>query len=357
METNQEILQKLKNMAGDKVTKKILNEMKAITLSLKQQNNPDFYKQAIQIYQKAKRKWVIQKFLLILSIVVVISFVMYYGHPYHWLDTGLSTKIPAINARSGEIWVNDQEELDLELKGISDSKYDSYVIECEEAGYCIDVEKTMYSFVAFNQEGYKLELYHYDLDLSIVLKAPQTGDVNFVWPDIDCIEKVEGSSGKIREQNTDYLDFYIYDISPVQFQEYLKQCKESFTIDREEYEDWFTGFNDEGVQLTLSYNDMKRLEIIVEYPMEMEEIEWIDNRIPEPSSLIGYIEYQNDNGFLIYINNMTKKEFKEYVQSCKEAGFNKELSEFENSFYARNKKNLYINVNYEGNNVISISVY
>ncbi|MGM9947921.1 DUF6591 domain-containing protein [Floccifex sp.] len=356
MDTNK-IFQTIQNLANDKITKNVLNEMKTITLSLKQQNDPVLYKQAIQIYQKSKRKWVIQKCLLILSIVVVISFLMYYGHPYHWLDTGLSTKIPAINARSGEIWVNDEEELDLELKGISDSKYEDYVSECEEMGYCIDVEKTMYSFVAFNEEGYKLELYHYDSDLSIVLKAPQTGDINFVWPDMDCIEKIEYTSGKMKESSTEYFDFYIYDISPVQFQNYLEQCKETYTIDIEEYEDWFNGFNVDGVQLTLSYNDMKRLEIIVEYPMEMEEIEWIDDRIPKPSSLVGYIEYQNENGFMVYISNMTKNDFKEYVQSCKEYGFNKELSEFENSFYARNKKNLYINVNYEGYNVISISVY
>lgn len=93
---------------------------------------------------------------------------------------------------------------------------------------------------------------------------------------------------------------------------------------------------------------------------QMSEISWprsdLAQLVPVPKSLFGKIEWEMDYGFVIYIGNTTKEEYKEYVDECWDAGFNIDYHRSDKSFWADNVDGHNLIVQYEGNDIIFIRI-
>ena len=157
-------------------------------------------------------------------------------------------------------------------------------------------------------------------------------------------------------------EFYIYNIKCSQrdYYDYVNACKE-FGYDHEiteEDEYSFEAYNEDGYQIKISY--ITTLTVELKIPMKMNQIEWpnsdIAKLVPQPKSLYGKIEWEHDYGFVIYIGNTTFAEYKEYVDSIYNAGFNIDYSKGDTHFWADNIDCYHVNVEYKGYNTMFIRI-
>ncbi len=283
---------------------------------------------------------------------------------FEWLETGLSTELPKIKGTSGHIWKNSEEELDLNIEGITYSQFDSYIVACKEKGFVVDAVKDTDKYSAYNSAGYKLELQHWSTNrLDIKLKAALAGDPNFKWPDhkfASMIPEFNDKTGVVETKTDDTLKIILYDITEVEIKPYIESCESlGYTIDAEKKDTSFNGFNKDGYELTISYNDMKAMTITLNAPKQFSKISWPStgpaDLIPKPSSDMGKISSDYDWTFSVYVSGMTIDDFNSYVDKCINKGFEKDYRS-EHYFTADKGDDIDLTVEYVGFNTVHISI-
>lgn len=286
------------------------------------------------------------------------------GEKFEWLKTGLSTELPEIQGTGGHIWKNSEEELDIYIEGISYSQFDTYIVSCKEKGFAVDAAKDTDKYIAYNSTGYKLELQHWSSGrLDINLEAPLIGDENFEWPShafAELIPQQDGKTGTVETSNEDTLKIILYDVSRSEVKSYISECEDAgFTIDAEKKDTSFNGFNADGHELSISYNEMKAMSITVKAPKKFAAINWPSSgparMLPKPSLDKGIISIDYDWSFSVYIGNMTIDGFNDYVDKCEDKGFAKDWRS-DTYFSADKGKDISLNVEYVGFNTVYISI-
>lgn len=283
---------------------------------------------------------------------------------FEWLETGLSTKIPSIDVKSGRVQTNSDTELWLSLDGITYNQFEEYVTSCKEMGYSVDAEKDTNTYEAYNGEGYLLEVSCWGDNLSIELKAPLVGDKDFEWPShnfASLIPQLNDKTGIIETETEETLKIILYDVSAVEIKNYITDCENAgFTIDTEKKDTSFNGFNADGYEISVSYNKMKAMSITVKAPMEFSKISWPSSGpatlIPKPSFEVGKISSDYDWAFSIYIGDMTLDEFNSYVDKCIDKGFEKDLRT-DHYFSADKGEDVTLTIEYVGFNTVVIRIY
>ncbi len=284
---------------------------------------------------------------------------------FEWLKTGLSTELPELQGTGGHIWKNSEEELDIYIEGISYSQFDAYIVLCKQKGFTVDAVKDTDKYTAYNSTGYKLELQHWSSErLDINLKAPLVGDENFEWPShafADLVPQQDGKTGTIETANEDTLKIILYDVSSSEVKSYISECESAgFTIDAEKKDTSFNGFNADGYELSISYNEMKAMSITINAPIQMTEISWPSSGpaklIPKPSFSVGKITSDYDWAFSVYLGDMTIDDFNAYVDRCIDKGFEKDYRS-EHYFSADKGDDISLTVEYVGFNTIVIRIY
>lgn len=283
---------------------------------------------------------------------------------FEWMETGLSTKIPTIDVKSGLVQTNSDTELWLSLNGVTYSQFEKYITSCKEVGYTVDAEKDTHTYKAYNGEGYLLEVSCWGENLSIELKAPLVGDENFKWPSHDfasLIPQLNKKTGIVETETEETLKIMLYEVSIEDIRNYIGDCENvGFTIDVEKEDTSFNGFNVEGYELSILYNEMKAMSITINAPMEFGKISWPSSGpatlIPKPSFNVGKISSDYDWAFSVYIGDMTLAEFNSYVDKCIDKGFEKDLRT-EHYFSASKGKDVSLTVEYVGFNTVVIHIY
>lgn len=85
-----------------------------------------------------------------------------YNNTFEWQSNGLFTQIPEPATNNGNIVSEYEEQIHIELYHITSDDFDSYVKECREAGFTVNVTKTDSVFYANDDEGYSLNIFFYD---------------------------------------------------------------------------------------------------------------------------------------------------------------------------------------------------
>lgn len=157
-------------------------------------------------------------------------------------------------------------------------------------------------------------------------------------------------------------EFYIYDIkcSTSQYYDYIDSCKvfgyDYEIIDEDEHS--FVAYSEGGYKIKVLY--ITDLSVELNAPMAMSSIEWpssnIAKLIPQPKSLYGKIEWEHDYGFVIYIGNTTLAQYREYVSSVYDAGFNIDYNKGDTYFEAENADGYHVRIDYEGFNTVFIRI-
>ena len=88
-----------------------------------------------------------------------------------WSTIVLKDVIPEPPSTQGEINVNSDEELSVNLEKVTDDQYNTYLNECIDMGFDIDAEKSSGSYEAYNLDGYSLRLSRSDDELDITVEV------------------------------------------------------------------------------------------------------------------------------------------------------------------------------------------
>lgn len=182
------------------------------------------------------------------------------------------------------------------------------------------------------------------------------------WPNDMVIPKPSIKYGKIYSNSNDYFSLTLYKATDKDFKNYVNECKKiGFTIETESDDDSFSGYNKDGYELNISYHDYSdEISITVNGPKNMSIITWpssdAGNSVDIPDSNLGSISYDKSDGFALYLGNISKDNYNEYVQKCIDKGYNIDYSKSDKHYYAKNSNGYEITLDYEGANVIFIKI-
>lgn len=186
-----------------------------------------------------------------------------------------------------------------------------------------------------------------------------------VWNDIEMHEIIpqpKSDKGKIIFNSQDRLSIDVNNLSKEDYSEYIEECKvKGFTVESEKENNSYDAFNNEGYKLRLYYYESKKeLDINLEAPIQMKENAWVSTPlsklIPEPQSKFGKVDSNSEKYFVYLVGNTSKDDFSIYSNSVLNAGFSKDYKSEDEYFYGQNAEGYIVELKYQGNNVVRISI-
>lgn len=166
---------------------------------------------------------------------------------------------------------------------------------------------------------------------------------------------------KIVSNDEDDLLVYIHNISQNQYLEYQRWCEQDkgFCIDTESLDSSFYGYNQEGYYLSLFYSvSQDEMHIALTAPIPMEEYKLpefaIAAGLPIPESKVGHFNWQNENGFFLYVGETAKDAYILYKDACIAAGFTIDPYEYNTVYSATNAEGYKVSLNYKGFNIFTL---
>lgn len=211
------------------------------------------------------------------------------------------------------------------------------------------------------------------LALSIVLVIPffslfkiDIADYEkYAWEEIilaDMLPKPESPYGEISSNLDSYLSLKVLMVTEEEYNEYLEACKDAgFTIDSEMIGTSYYAYNEAGYKLLLNYYDYNsEMHVGLDAGMQLGELTWSDSEmaklLPIPDSTIGDIQKDDETGYSVYVGNMSKEAFANYVTACEEKGFTVDANNQEKYYTAKNAESYKLSVEYKGNSIVYISI-
>lgn len=178
----------------------------------------------------------------------------------------------------------------------------------------------------------------------------------------------ESKKALLVDNDSEYRNVYVYDITGSEYKDYLEKCKaKGFTEDEryDKYSESTIVFNKDGYKLDIEHDDSsKEMHFDLYEPLKLEKLEWpnagFSKKIPEPDSDLGSIEQDETGdigaGFKAYVGKMPMNKYKQYVSECIEAGFDVDYDRDKYHFTAKDKDKYDIEIEYYGNDIIYISI-
>lgn len=211
------------------------------------------------------------------------------------------------------------------------------------------------------------------LALAVVMIVPYVsvfridyGDAEkFQWPDIvlsDVIPEPNPLFGEVVSNTDTYLSLYIYKIDQSDYDTYVAACKaQGFTIDADVGDGSYYAYNAAGYKLSLYfYESDGKMHIGVDAAEEYGVLEWsaseIASLLPVPESTSGEIVQDDEKGFSAYVSNTSTDVYKAYVTACVNMGFDVDANDTDKHYSAQNADGYKLSIDYQGNNVIYISL-
>ncbi|MDO4500468.1 MAG: zinc ribbon domain-containing protein [Erysipelotrichaceae bacterium] len=174
-----------------------------------------------------------------------------------WPSNGLAVFLPEPDCKYGEVFNNSSDYFYGEVYKIKEDFFENYINECIASGFTIDAKKDSYSYTAYNDEGYKLELSFYDEhEFMIYLDAP-IGDKEFLWPNNEMgelVPKPVSNTGRLEYEYEDSFSIYVSNTSYSDYLEYVQRVMEAgFTCDYYRGDDYFYGEDENDNSISVSY--------------------------------------------------------------------------------------------------------
>ena len=185
------------------------------------------------------------------------------------------------------------------------------------------------------------------------------------WNEIilaDMLPTPDSPYGEVISNSDSYLALYVNKATQEQYTEYIEDCKEKgFTIDTETTDNFFYAYNEQGYILSLSYYDYSsEIHISITKGSDFGTLEWSNSELaqmlPTPESTVGDIQQDDEKGFSAYIGSIPIDVFNSYVQACEGKGFTVDANKTDKRFSAENAEGYTLFVEYQGGNIIYISL-
>ena len=153
-----------------------------------------------------------------------------------WEQLRLGHMLPVPEEKTGNVVENNSERLEVRMSDLMRHEFDEYTDACQEKGFNIDVKKSegrYEKFVAYNQQGYKLQVYYWPGDLIwypryiICLEEPIEMSA-ISWPTVglgSLLPKPNSLYGKIEVDYSKEFSAYIGHTSKADVRDYINKCK------------------------------------------------------------------------------------------------------------------------------------
>lgn len=211
-------------------------------------------------------------------------------------------------------------------------------------------------------------LYIVPLTVAMILIVPymlfaykvESSIKRFTWSDFTLADVVPEPKSNFGEFVANNEDLNIYKTSFEDYSEYIDACaKKGFIIEAELSDQFYNASNEDGYELTLYYHENAKVMSINLNTLESyETIVCPENKfesiLPLPKSTTGKITQDNEKCFAVYVNETSFEEYKDYVATCANQGFNVESTEMNGSYFAQNDEGYQISVLYWENGVMQI---
>ncbi len=188
----------------------------------------------------------------------------------------------------------------------------------------------------------------------------------YIWPNNNLpamLPKPQSNYGEIRKDAEDEFDIRIGKVKDADFNAYVEECiGKGFTLKALRTDSSYDAFDESGDELRINYfSSMKEMDISIAAHKEFYEIIWsgrgVSALLPEPVSKSGTIHYEKEDSFRITVAETSISEFNKYVNACIEAGFTEDMLKVEKNFYAQNMDGVKVEIKYNVNETMDISVY
>ncbi len=161
----------------------------------------------------------------------------------------------------------------MSVRKVSFSEYEKYVNDCIEKGFTYVIESDLSSYVAFNSDGYELDLdYHeYNEVLDIHLDVRITGKIKWSNSKLAALLPIPKSDvGSIVNDYTYGYEAYLGETSKELFEMYVTDCSEiGFNIEMQRQDKSFFAKNKLGYELTVEYYDCDVMYVELSIPSEI----------------------------------------------------------------------------------------
>lgn len=207
----------------------------------------------------------------------------------NWNEMILGSQLPEPPANKGEIHENSSDELWVEIKSITDKQYNDYIEACKGKGFTVDAESESSTYDAYNTEGYKLSMSHYDSkgELSIKLEKPLEMST-ITWPTSKAGSQLpvpKSTIGKFSWEYDDNFRVYIGNTSKDDYNDYVKACSDKgFTVDYNKGDTYYYADNSDGWHISLKYEGNNIMSIAIDAPSEKTNDNATDSTAIEPSA-------------------------------------------------------------------------
>ena len=190
---------------------------------------------------------------------------------FEWPSSGVALQIPEPPSYRGKIEYDNEKEFWVEVRGIGEESYTAYIDSCRESGFTIEVERSSTRYEAYNDEGYKLELYYYSShrEMNIHVYAPEKLGV-IQWPKSELANHLPipaSTYGRIKTESDDELEIYLGSTTKQAFDDYAAACYDAgFTLKYKKTDTYFRADNSEGYSIRLEYKGFNIVFIKFEAP-------------------------------------------------------------------------------------------
>lgn len=217
------------------------------------------------------------------------------GEKFRWDDIELGSLLPAPKSYMGRIITNYDDRLSIYIYKTSRDGYKDYVSECKAMGFTIESDNADTSYSAYNEAGYKLDLWYNgnDEELRISLDAPMEM-TTIQWPTNELVSLLPvplSNIGVISSESSDRFFVYVGKTSIEDYNTYVNACSESgFSVDYQKGDDFYYADNTDGYHISLNYQGNNVMSVEIEKPEEaaVESIPSADGQetsstdVPEP---------------------------------------------------------------------------
>lgn len=205
---------------------------------------------------------------------------------YNWDEIILAEMLPKPESPYGEVVLNSDDNLSLEVTKTTATQYKEYIEACKDKGFTIDTETTGSFFYSFNDKGYKLSLSYYVSDSVMHINLDSAMEMETVtWPDSNLAKLLpvpKSTTGKIYSNDTDSFSVYIGNTTIDDYNDYVKACEDKgFTVDKQKKAKTFSAKNADSYKLSVDYKGNNVIYISVAEP-EFDvtiEVECVENWI------------------------------------------------------------------------------
>ncbi len=192
----------------------------------------------------------------------------------NWNIISLGSKVPKPKSMKIKIYSNTSEDFSISVYNTSYEEYTSYLADCKNKGYIVDAKDTTGSYSAYNEEGYKLSLFHSDYSnyMSVDLDVPIEFSL-FEFPIYaNDLPTPKSNMGKYNWKNSDSFYLYVGNMSLEDYRDYVLQCVEAgFTISKYESNTVYYADNAAGSHVSLNYEGFNTMRIEYNLPKKQED--------------------------------------------------------------------------------------